>query len=206
MPTSVAAGLVAYLVTLGFAFGDAVIDPMGWMLAGLLVAAVRSDDESTPLADQQGATDRIVAGGVAVLALVGAVCAAGGVLAEVRLQRAVDEQAAGEIDAALDTLDAAVAVAPARYDLDQVAARIVTQSLAPELVDAALDPVQSRILGHRTTSTCCSGPTVEASLSVRRDARSASRCRRPVRRGTVRRCGRWKRGGRADRVTGRRSR
>ena len=46
VPTAIAAGLAGYLVTLLFAFGDPVMDPIPWMLAGLLwVAIVPSSGE-----------------------------------------------------------------------------------------------------------------------------------------------------------------
>ncbi len=130
VPTAIAAGLVAYLVGLLFAFGDPVLDPVAWLLAGLLVIATRSEAE---LSESRTPAPRPVlllgAAVMAVAAASGAVWAGGEVLAEYRLDSAMDAVALGDLKPAADHLESAASVAPARFDLDQIAARIGVQSI-----------------------------------------------------------------------------
>lgn len=129
VPNAVGAGLAAYLVTLLFAFGDPVIDPIAWLLAGVVwVGAVPPERSAAP---GPGGRRARVAAAVAfgVVTVGGAAWAGGEVLAEVRLQRALEAGERGDLDTALDELDAAAAAAPARFDLHQAAARLVTGAL-----------------------------------------------------------------------------
>lgn len=137
VPTAIAAGLVGYLVTLLFAFGDPVIDPIPWMLAGLLwVAIVPSSGEQPPAFSRPRA--RVIASiGFGCIAVAGLVSAGGEMVAETRLDTALGGQSVGDLPSALDGLESAVSVAPARFDLHQAYSRIVQQSLTagPEIAD-----------------------------------------------------------------------
>lgn len=168
---AVAAGLVAYLVHLLFAFGEATLDPIAWLLAGMLVATVAqssrpeveversqngcpdghqagADVAPGPSARAAAAGRRAAGAGLLVLAVVGAGWAGGEVVAERRLQRAVDQRAEGNGFAARATLERAASVAPARFDIWQLRARIgeellgtgtpaFLQGQAPDLADPA---------------------------------------------------------------------
>ncbi len=133
---ALAAGLVAYLVHLLFAFGEATLDPLVWLLAGLLVTAVSTDD----LADGGSAADgepapaaRMPAwsvGALGAVAVLGLLWGAGNLVADVRLARAVDHDEAGDRLAALEELDGAGATAPGRFDIDQVRSRVAQRLLA----------------------------------------------------------------------------
>lgn len=129
VPTAIAAGLVAYLVTLLFAFGDPVIDPIPWMLAGLLWVSTAGSNDGRVESGVAPAQRWGLAVLFGILTIGGLVLAGGEVLAELRLQSAMDLSESGDIGRALDELDSAVSVAPARFDLDQIASRLVTQSL-----------------------------------------------------------------------------
>ncbi|MGB3411259.1 MAG: O-antigen ligase family protein [Microthrixaceae bacterium] len=126
VPTAIAAGLVAYLVTLMFAFGDPAIDPIAWLLAGLLIVGVKDggSDSSRGLR-----TSRFAAVGFLAIAAAGLVWAGGEILAEYRLDDAMDASTVGDRERAADLLESAAAVAPARFDLDQMAARVGVQSI-----------------------------------------------------------------------------
>lgn len=160
VPTAIAAGLAGYLVTLLFAFGDPVIDPIAWMLAGLLwvgVVPVSNTGARSTEPDGEPGRDRwtersagpgpagrpvriATACGLALVSLAALVWTGREVLAEQHLQTAVDLQAQGDLTGALDELDSAAALAPARFDLHQVKSRLVTQSLTqgPELPDTGV--------------------------------------------------------------------
>lgn len=157
--TAVTAGLVAYLVTLLFAFSDPTIDPIAWLLLGLLVAAlgVTSPESEgpypntdTPLAGEVtrstlehdvGARTRLsrnlTAALLAVCSLAGLVWGGREILAEYSLSDALDQQSTEHTAIALESLQQGARLAPARFDLDQIAARIITNSLN----DNALAPV-----------------------------------------------------------------
>ncbi len=137
VPTAIAAGLAGYLVTLLFAFGDPVIDPIPWMLAGLLwVATVPPGGDGSVPAPQPRA--RVAAAiGFASVALVGVVVAGGEMVAESRLDAALGTTPTGDLSSSLDGLDSAMSVAPARFDLRQAYSRIVRRSLTegPAITD-----------------------------------------------------------------------
>ncbi|MFV0316648.1 MAG: O-antigen ligase family protein [Microthrixaceae bacterium] len=146
VPTAIAAGLVAYVVTLLFAFGDPVIDPIPWMLCGLLWVAVvpagrggAGSGEDEPVPSPAAARRLVPAVVFGALAVAGLLWSGGEVLAEYRLQEAMDLRASGDIAGALDELDAAASRAPGRFDLDQIYARLVTTSLTegPEIANGA---------------------------------------------------------------------
>ncbi|MEZ5350643.1 MAG: tetratricopeptide repeat protein [Microthrixaceae bacterium] len=146
VPTAIAAGLAGYLVTLLFAFGDPVMDPIPWMLAGLLwVAIVPSSGERSTEPPRTGVR-MITAIGFGCVAVAGLIVAGGEVLAETRLDAALDGQSAGDLPAALDELESAVSVAPARFDLHQAYSRIVIRSLTegPEIADT--DAARSELI------------------------------------------------------------
>ncbi len=156
VPTALAAGIVAWGFTLLFAFGDPVLDPIPLMLTGLLWVAI-VPVSARPGGDKpQGSTSPsepirwVGATAFAAVAVAGFLWAGAEVIAEHRLAAAMDLRSVGDIEGALDELDAGATIAPGRFDLDQVASRLVTTSLTsgPEvasgadraaLVDDALD-------------------------------------------------------------------
>lgn len=125
---ALAAGLAGYLVHLLFAFGEASLDPIAWLLAGILVVAVEQEDDHAA-----GPGDRrppiAVPVALAVVALVAAAWTVGDLVADHRLQQAVELDASGDRLGALDELDAAIALAPGRADLPQARARVVERIL-----------------------------------------------------------------------------
>ena len=133
VPTAIAAGLAGYLVTLLFAFGDPVIDPIPWMLAGLLWVAIvpsAGGSSSAPTTQRPPPRWRTAAAiSLACVAVAGLVVAGGEVVAEARLDAALGGQPAGDLSSALDELESAMSVAPARFDLRQAYSRIVRRSL-----------------------------------------------------------------------------
>ncbi|MEZ5238834.1 MAG: tetratricopeptide repeat protein [Microthrixaceae bacterium] len=159
VPTAMAAGLMAYLVTLLFAFGDPAIDPIAWLLAGTLwVGVVDPPSRGTgahaaPHGVGPPRWQRVAAGSCfASLAVLGLLWSGGEVVAETRLQAAMDALDSGDPASALAELDGASAAAPARLDLHQVAARIVTRLLTegPDLEPSgsgADDPVSAALRG-----------------------------------------------------------
>ncbi len=132
VPTAIAAGLGGYLVTLLFAFGDPVLDPIPWLLVGLLWTAVvpqSSPERATAPRAMSHAGATATASIFAVLAFAGALWGGREVLAEQHLQSAMDMRNADDLSGALEELDSAARLAPARFDLDQIASRLVTQAL-----------------------------------------------------------------------------
>lgn len=158
VPTAIAAGLVGYLVTLFFAFSESTLDPIAWLLAGLLLAALRADDQgNSSLADGtrsdavskgiRSPGPRLAASVVLGLGAAGAgVWAGGEVLAEYRLTAALDALAANDTADALVQLRTASGTAPARFDLDQIAARAITRSI-DEGVTVPIPNSDTRITG-----------------------------------------------------------
>ena len=132
VPTAVAAGLIAYLVALMFAFGDPIIDPIAWLFAGLLLtaldnpAAKAEDPEPTSGSSLRQTASATV---LVLLALVGAAWGAGEIFGEYRLTEALDQRATNHTANALESLQRGATLAPARFDLDQVSARLITESL-----------------------------------------------------------------------------
>lgn len=127
---AIAAGLVAYLVHLLFAFGEATLDPLVWLLAGLLVAALpapEADDE--PVGDQPARMPAWTVGVLGAVAVAGLLWGAGDLVADVRLARAIDQDAAGDRLGALATLEGAGTTAPGRFDLWQVRSRVAQRLL-----------------------------------------------------------------------------
>lgn len=172
VPTAIAAGLAGYLATLLFAFGDPVVDPIAWLLGGLLWVAVvparntgarSAEPDSDPGRDRwterpagpgpTGRPARIAAVcALGIIALGGFVWAGREVLAEQHLQTAMDLGAEGDLTGALEELDSAASLAPACFDLHQIAARLVTRSLTegPELAASGFggpDPVEGAFDG-----------------------------------------------------------
>ncbi|MCB1256041.1 MAG: O-antigen ligase family protein, partial [Microthrixaceae bacterium] len=135
VPTAIAAGLAGYLVTLLFGFGDPIIDPIVWLLAGVLLASSSSRSLVSGRAAEPGTASpgRIprgaTAGVLAVVTVMAALWAGGEVLAEYRLSSAMDARRSGDLAGSLDILKGASRLAPARFDLDQISSRIVTQAL-----------------------------------------------------------------------------
>ncbi len=130
IPTAIAAGLVAYLVSLMFAFGDPAIDPIAWLLTGLLVVGVGADDSTEDSADDRSKGVALATAALGVVALLlGGVWAGGEVLGEYRLDSALEARAAGDLTAAAQSLEGAASVAPARFDLDQIASRVGVESI-----------------------------------------------------------------------------
>lgn len=136
VPTAVAAGLIAYLVALMFAFGDPIIDPIAWLFAGLLLAALDNplDNPYVEAQDSKpasGSSIRQTASATlpVLLALTGAAWGAGEIFGEYRLTNALDERATNHTASALESLQRGATLAPARFDLDQVSARLITDSL-----------------------------------------------------------------------------
>lgn len=149
MPRAVAAGLLAYLVHLLFAFGEPTLDPVAWLLAGLTFAAIERSATATATAaraEEPAArpTDAMRPGvGVATsprtrvlltvaLVIVTAltlIWGGGEAVADRKLDRALREAENGDRVGALRTLHDAIRLAPARYDLRQVRARVTTELL-----------------------------------------------------------------------------
>lgn len=149
VPTAIAAGLLGYLVTLMFAFSDPTIDPIAWLLAGLVITASTSSAGTGEASDEQtsGATGSgsprspgraarvLSASAFCLLGVLGALWAGGEVRAEYILDDAMAHQAtpagspAPEVAEVTDRLQSAAATAPARFDLDQIAVRLVTQAV-----------------------------------------------------------------------------
>ncbi len=120
---ALAAGLVAYLVHLLFAFGEATLDPLAWLLAGILVAAL-ADDAPTPAEARADRPPIAVPLALGALALALGAWALGDLLADHRLASAVERDAAGDRLGALDDLASARRLAPTRADLPQAEARV----------------------------------------------------------------------------------
>lgn len=115
---ALAAGCAGYLVHLQFAFSEASLDPLAWLLAGTA---------ATVGASRRPASARrrpIFAGAFAVAAVAGLLWAGGELVAEHRLRRALDLRAEGRAVEAFDALAHAPATAPARFDILQARARL----------------------------------------------------------------------------------
>ena len=161
VPTAVTAGLAGYLVTLLFAFGDPVIDPIPWMLAGLLWVAI-VPSPATSRTESRGSAPRVVAAvGFGCLAIAGLVLTGGELLAETRLDSALEAQSTGDLSSALDGLESAVSLAPARFDLHQAYSRVAVQSLTegPEIADsdAARAELIASAFGHLDDAQAVAG-------------------------------------------------
>ncbi len=135
VPVAVAAGLLGYLVSLVFAFGDPVVDPIAWLLSGLVLGAVATTGstepqraEATTIGPKRPPFRIAVAATLMLVGIGGAMWGGGEVVAEYRLATAMDARDAGSLDDALETLSDAASVAPARFDLDQIASRVVTRA------------------------------------------------------------------------------
>jgi cytochrome c-type biogenesis protein CcmH/NrfG len=150
---AIAAGLVGYLVHLLFAFGDATLDPIAWLLAGLLVAGLpqptrEAASDAGVAATPDGATaaegrDRSIplVGALAVLCVAALAWGLGALIADHRLADAVRADELGDRTAALDQLASARAVAPGRLDLSQVRGRVGERLLrAGSPASGRLDP------------------------------------------------------------------
>lgn len=127
-PTAIAAGLVAYLTTLLFAFGDPILDPIAWILAGLVLAS------ASPVTDEDKAVQpsrlRLVGVAACLLVAILAVAWAGNeVVAEYDVNRAFGHRDAGESTEALESFHRGADRARARFDIDQMAVRYVTELL-----------------------------------------------------------------------------
>jgi O-antigen ligase len=125
----IAAGLVAHWVGQLLLFPIVELEPVAWLLAGLLVATTAHPTRSGPDPWTQGSTIpgqnpwRWVSSVVGGLAVVGLVAGATDVVADHRADRAVDALARGDARAAVAAADSAAALRPDIVRLHLLAAR-----------------------------------------------------------------------------------
>lgn len=146
----VAAGLVAYVVQLGFSFPLADLDALVWLLAGLLLApAARA--VALP-----GGFARGVAGIALVGALAGGVWQGRDVLADRRLRVGVDADARGDTAAAEAAFRSATRLAPERAQYWQAYGRFERY-----VGEAAGDPTRLAVAleAHRRAERLLPGDT-----------------------------------------------
>ncbi|MEO1056780.1 MAG: O-antigen ligase family protein [Actinomycetota bacterium] len=159
MPLAMGASLVAYLVALLFAFADPVIDPLAWLIAGLLWGALAGDDRSgrsISTTQTVALTSAIAIAGFAVIAV-----SLTETVADIRTRQALDAADDGDLARALDQLESAASLAPARFDIRQASVRLTTRAVqsgeevatAPTsgLIDQALEQLEAaeQIAGTR---------------------------------------------------------
>jgi len=134
-----AAGLVAHVVGSLFLFPLAELEPIAWLLAGVVVASTAHATES-----RQVLAPRFVAAGLAVLAILAGAAGVLDVAADRRARDAVDAGARGDSSAAYAAAQDAVALRPDAVRLHLLAARTAIADergtlTALDHVDDALD-------------------------------------------------------------------
>ncbi len=159
MPLAMGASLIAYLMALLFAFADPVIDPLAWLIAGLLWGALAGDDRSSRSISTTRTvvlTSAIAIAGFAVIAVT-----LTETVADIRTRQALDAADDGDLTAALDQLESAASLAPARFDIRQAGVRLTTRALqsgeavataqTSGLIDRALEQLETaeQIAGTR---------------------------------------------------------
>lgn len=130
------AGIAGYLVQQQFSFPVADLDAVFWVIAGLLVAVAGKKRGAFAL-------PRLLAPALALIAIILAVWAARDVAADRHLRLALEAEAAGRPEGALDHIDRAIALAPERGQYLQASARmrrrIGEAGGPPELFQGALE-------------------------------------------------------------------
>ncbi len=177
-----AAGLVANFVGGLFLFPIAELEPVVWLLAGLVLAASRAlvDRPSPSRAFPVHRTVPVVLGVLAAVALVAGVL---DVTADRRARRAADALAEGDADAAADAAASAAALRPdlVRLHLLEARARVADEQGALAglaAVDDALsvspaDPIARR---ERARLLVARAEATRARLTSRRRAQRSSDC------------------------------
>jgi O-antigen ligase len=136
-----AAAVVGYAVQQLVLFPVAEIDPVVWLLAGVVVAAT-SDPNAGRRPTSGGAEDRVVSAVAIVAAVVVLGAGALDVVADRHLAAAERERAGGHQLAALAEADAATRLRPDSIDAWYVAADVAASGTSLADLDAGLDRVE----------------------------------------------------------------
>ncbi len=142
---SLVAGLLGYFVHLQFAFAEATLDPIALLLCGTVLAMAAREHEADRSRTVGG---RVPAAALSTVALAAAMWAGAELFADHRLKSALDHRAEGDRAAALTALDGATALAPARFDLHQIRARIADEAARagePADLEAAIDDLDAAL-------------------------------------------------------------
>lgn len=131
----VATAVVAWSVQLLVGFPIAEVDPLAWLLAGVVVAAPSARGSSW-----RDRASRMLAGAAAVVLGVGGLT---GVVADRSLARAEAARARGDLGAALMAADRATALRPDDIDAWYLATRIAATPEGLPALDNGLDRVES---------------------------------------------------------------
>lgn len=127
---ALAAGAVGYLVHLLVAFGDASLDPLAWLVVGLLVAPLAGADDPAPGPTGARRARRVVSAALLVGAAVATTWFAVDLAADRALATASDRASRGRLIEATAALDAVADLPPHRYDIDQARARVSERRVA----------------------------------------------------------------------------
>jgi hypothetical protein len=126
----VAAGLVSHVAGQLLLFPIAELEPVAWLLAGILVTQAPSRAHRVPASARRAgrgeappARGRWVGGGLGAIAAVALLAGVVDVVADHRAQRAVDALGRGDTSAALVAADSAAALGPDEVRLHLLAAR-----------------------------------------------------------------------------------
>lgn len=136
---ALAAGAAGYLVHLLVAFGDASLDPLAWLVVGLLLALPADAGEPAPAHARRGRA--IGTAALFVAAVTTTTWFAVDLAADRALATANERAADGRLVEATAALTGVADAPPHRYDVDQARARIAERRMA------AGDPGASRAVG-----------------------------------------------------------
>jgi O-antigen ligase len=129
----IAAGVVAYIAQQQFLFPLAEVDPIFWVLAGLLVAATSRGEATIPVP-----RSRLVAGVLVVLLLAGAGLGALELVADRRAATSYTLLASGDHTGAVDEADDAAAIRPDSIRYWFVASDVATRPGDPDALREGL--------------------------------------------------------------------
>jgi len=138
---ALAAGAMGYLVHLLVAFGDASLDPLAWLVTGLLLAPQAGGDDPAPAPTGSDVGRRIGTAALLVSAVAATTWFALDLAADRALATANERAADGRLVEATAALTGVADVPPHRSDIDQARARIAERRVA------AGDPGASRAVG-----------------------------------------------------------